>query len=211
MTRALTLSLVLAIAPVSLLDDPSSSAQATSCAERIPTTIRVHRIHRKGSSRPARVDEVPTRTYVERVMASGAWPAWKPMESLKAGAVVILARAWWHVCHPQPGYVRDGQRYDIHDGSPRRALRGRADGGQLYRDGVVVHSRIRRAVSEVFGVALRRGHRQVKPRWSGDGSYCAHRRTGNALPEGSATACARKGWSWRRIIRTHFPRVELVR
>lgn len=213
MTARLTLALVLAVGPclnIVQAADGVPRDPEPGCARTVPTTILVHRIHRKGSSRPARVERVPFRLYVERVMASGAWPAYKPMESLKAGALVIAARAWWHVCHPQPGYVRDGHRYDIHDGSPRKALRGRADGGQLYRGAVPVHSRIRRAVAAVWGVRLVRRGRQAKPRWTGDGGRCGQSITGNRLPEDSVTRCARLGWSWQRIVRVYMPRTRVV-
>lgn len=211
MARVLTLSLLLSLAPVAASADSVPSDPERGCSSRWPATIRVHRIHRRGSSIPARVDVVPFRVYVERVMASGAWPAYKPMASLRAGAAVIAARAHWFVCHPQPGYVRDGRLYDIHDGSPRKALRGRSDAGQLYRGPWRIHSRIRRAVADVEGVLLRRGDAMAKPRWSGDGGRCGSGVTGNALPEDAVTACARQGMSWRAILRLYLPRVQVVR
>jgi hypothetical protein len=201
---ALALAIVLVVAPLG--DSVPANPEAGW-----PTSIRVFRIHRKGSSIPARIDRVPFRLYVERVMASGAWPAYKPMESLKAGAAVIAARALWLIRHPQPGYRWHGRRYDIHDGSVRAGLRGTgADAGQLYRGPWDIHSKIRRAVATVYGSQLRRGNRLAKPQWSGDGRWCGWGFTGNRLPEGGVTACARKGWGWRRILHLYLPKVRII-
>lgn len=177
-----------------------------------PAYIRVHLIHKRGSSQPARVIRVRFDDYLGTVAASGAWPAHLPMESIKAGIVVLATRAAWLVKHPQPGYVWRGKRYDIHSGSPRKALRGRADAGQLYTPGTYVHSKIRRAIRAVEGTVLRRPNGSLrKPRWSGDGRWCGHLATGNALPEGSATACARRGMGWVAILRRHFWRGTVSR
>lgn len=177
-----------------------------------PAYIRVHLIHKRGSSQPARVIRVPFEEYLGTVAASGAWPAHLPIESIKAGIVILATRATWLVRHPQPGYVWRGRRYDIHSGSPRKALRGRADAGQLYRPGTYVHSKIRRAVRAVRGTLLYRPNGSLrKPRWSGNGRWCGHLRTGNALPEGGATACARRGWGYRRILSLYFPRDTVPR
>lgn len=202
---ALLLSLILATSiPTPADADPERSAW--------PREICVHLIHKKGSSKPARVVCVPFEEYVGTVAASGAWPAHLPMESIKAGIVVLATRATWLIRHPQPGYVWRGRRYDIHSGSPRKALRGRADAGQLYTPGTYVHSRIRNAVAAVRGTLLYRPDGRLrKPRWSGDGRWCGHLVTGNALPEGSATACARRGWGYLRILRRHFPKGSITR
>jgi hypothetical protein len=177
-----------------------------------PSRIRVFLIHHRGSSVPARVVTVPFDEYVETVMASGAWPAHKPMESLKAGAAVIAARALWMIRHPQPGYRWRGQRYDIHNGSVRAGLRGTgADAGQLYRHGTRVHSRIRRAVAAIHGAQLRRGARLAKPQWHALGGRCGQVTTGNRLYEDGATDCARRGYSWLRILRVYLPNVRVVR
>jgi hypothetical protein len=208
MTASITLAVVLALTPLAAAVDAATSSAGASCSSRPPATIRVFRIHRRGTSIPARVDRVPFRLYVERVMDSGAWPAHKPMESLKAGALVIMARAHWLVCHPQRGYRWRGVRYDIHDGSVRKGLRGTgADAGQLYRGPWRIHSRIRRAVDAVWGYRLRRGDRMAKPQWSGDAGPCV----GNRLPEERATRWAKAGWTWRRIIAVCMPRTRVVR
>lgn len=206
---AFAIAVMLAIAPVGtsptdigITEAAAAAASTKSCYAEPPRTIRVFRIHRRGSSIPARVDTVGFRTYVMRVMASGAWPAYKPMESLKAGAAAIYMRALYFVCHPQKGYRWRGKRYDIHDGSPRKALRRHgADAGQLYRGPWVIHSKIRRAVDAIWGIRLvKRDGRMAKPQWSGDGGRCGSGKTGNRLPEDAVTRCAKAGWSWQRIV-----------
>jgi hypothetical protein len=202
----LLLAAILALSPMSADGVPRNPE---GCSRQWPATISVHRIHRKGSSIPARVDRVPFRLYVERVMTSGAWPAYKPMESLKVGAIAIASRAHWFVCHESKGYVRDGVAYDIHDGSPRRGCTG-CDAGQLYRGPWDIHSKIKRAVDAVLGVTLRKRGRQAKVQWSGDGGRCGSGYTGNRLPEDAVTACARAGWGWRRIVRRYIADVTIV-
>lgn len=199
MSRIL-LAVALAITLVGL---PVATSEA---APPLPTVIRVFRIHHRGSSVPARIDTVPFQLYVERVMASGAWPAHKPMESLKAGATVIMQRARWLVAHPQRGYVWHGRRYDIHDGSVRKGLRGTgADSGQFYRSDVRVHSRIKRAVEAVWGTSLYKQGRFIKPGWTGE----ARQPNGWRLPEDSVTRLARRGWTWIRILHHFLDPVEI--
>lgn len=199
MTAAVALSIALTLSPMAVPAHAERSAW--------PEYIRVHLIHKRGSSVPARVIRVRFDDYLGTVAASGAWPAHLPMESIKAGIVVLATRAAWLVRHPQPGYVWHGRRYDIHSGSPRKALRGRADAGQLYTPGTYVHSRIRRAVRAVEGTLLRRPDGRLrKPRWSGPPRRCGQGITGNSLPAQAASSCARRGWSWSHILRVYFPK-----
>lgn len=171
-----------------------------------PDTIRVFRRHHRGSSIPARIDVVPFQRYVERVMASGAWPAHKPMESLKAGAVVIANRSWWLATHRDPEMTWHGRHFDVTDGGRPRWCHG-CDSGQFYLGSVRVHSRIREAVAAVWGVRLWKG-RWIKPQWSGDGGRCGQSINGWRLPEDAVTDCARRGWGWRRIIKLYLAPVE---
>lgn len=211
---AIALAIAIAVSPASA---PSQAAgpdgrQCTRWDRRgWPDTIAVHLIHRKGSTVPARVVRVDFEDYLGTVAASGAWPAWLPMESIKAGIVVLATRAAWMVAHPQPGYRWRGRCYDIHSGSPRKGLRG-ADAGQLYRHGTYVHSRIRKALAAVHGSLLRRPDGTLrKPRWSGTPTRCGQGVTGNALPARAASDCARRGWSWRRVLAHYFPKGTVSR
>jgi hypothetical protein len=177
----------------------SSGCASWSDRTRPPDTIRVFRMHRRGSSVPARIDVVPFKTYVERVMASGAWPAYLPRESLRVGAIAIKQYAWWYVLNHQRGYRLHGRCYDIRDGD------------QYYRGAVRVHSRIQAAVDATWGVSLRKSGRFFRTGWSGGGRGCGSAYDGWHLPENGTTACARKGWGWERILRRYLdPKLRLV-
>lgn len=204
---ALILGLAIAVSPVA---PPTADATAAGCSSRWPATIRVHLAHKRGSPVPARVVTMGFDDYVGSVMASGAAPATKPMAALRAMATVVAARAHWFVCHPQPGYSWHGRRYDIHSGTARSALRG-ADAGQYLRPGAYVHSRIRRAVAAVHGTLLRRPNGSMrKPQWSGRPGRCGAGIRGNRLPAQAASDCARRGMSWRAIIRLYIPKGRIV-
>ncbi len=210
MVRVVALSLALTLLPVATTAD-GVPANPERCRDQWPSRIRVHLIHKRGSSVPSRVITMPFDEYVGAILASGAAPAHKPMAALRAMAVVVAARSHWFVCHPQPGYTLRGQRYDIHSGSPRKSLRGRADAGQYLQPGIYVHSRIRRAVSEVRGVLLRRGTRMAKPQWTGGAWVCGAGYTGNRLPANGAGRCARQGRMTAWIIERYLPRVRVIR
>lgn len=194
MTAALTLSLVLTMAPMSPAPNPAQAGDAVPASAdgrctrhtsyRVPPgTIRVFISHRRGSSVPAHVVTVSFRRYVSRVMNGGAWPAYKPMESLKVGAIAIKQYAWWHVLHHQRGYSFRGVCYDIRDGD------------QLYRQPFRAHSKTWVAIDATWGVSLRKRGRFFRTGWSGgridDGWH---------LGEDTVTALARRGWKWRRIV-----------
>lgn len=190
---ALALALVLTVAPVSHSQDLRAGAW--------PSHVDVFRRHAKGSATPARVERVRTDVYVGRVLQSGAMPPDRPMEALKAMAVVVATRVTWLARHPDPRMRFRGRAFDVTDGS-KPAWCGTCDHGQLYR-AVKVHSRIRRAVASVEGVLLRRPNGRLrKPQWSGPG-YAV---TGNRLPAMGASKLARRGWGYRRVLRFYFPK-----
>ncbi len=206
---ALMLAIVLSVpsassVPGTGIDGEAALMQSSGCTTwtsrtKPPETIRVFRLHRRGSSVPARIDVVPFKTYVQRVMASGAWPATLPRESLRVGAIAIKQYAWWYVLHHQRGYRLRGQCYDIRDGD------------QYYRGGVAIHSRIKAAVEATWSVSLRKSGRFFRSGWSGGGSGCGSAYDGWHLPENGTTACARKGWSWQRILRRYLdPKLRVV-
>lgn len=184
--------------------DDIAGTQSTGCSHWTsrttpPASIRVFRIHHKGSRTPARVDVVPFRTYVGRVMASGAWPSRLPRESLRVGAVAIKQYAWWYVLNHQSGYRFHGVCYDIRDGD------------QYYKSNVKVSSRIRAAVADTWGVSLRKGGRFFRSGWSGGGGGCGSLYDGWHLPENGVSACAKRGWAWKRILQRYLdPRLRFV-
>jgi peptidoglycan hydrolase-like amidase len=201
--RVLMLALLLA-APSTASIEAVATAKSSSCTHwssrtSPPATIRVFRMHRRGSSVPAHIDVVPFPTYVQRVMASGAWPGYKPMESLKVGAIAIKQYAWWYVLNHQRGYSLHGHCYDIRDGD------------QYYRGHARANSRIKAAVAATWGVSLRKSGRFFRTGWSGGGRGCGSLYDGWHLSENGVTACARHGWSWRRIVLRYLdPKLRIV-
>jgi peptidoglycan hydrolase-like amidase len=192
--RALILAGILAISAQVTVSHATEASSCTGWTSRTtpPKTIRVFRLHRKGSSVPAHIDTVDFSVYVKRVMASGAWPAYKPMESLKVGAVVIKQYAWWMILNHQSGHSWKGRCYDI------------TDSEQYYRSNVDVHSRIKAAVNDTWSVSLRKGGRFFRTGWSGEGTSCGSRYDGWHVYEGGVTACARKGWGYVHILHRYL-------
>jgi hypothetical protein len=141
-------------------------------------------------------------------MASGAWPAYKPSESLKAGAAVIIQNAWYQINHHNRQFRWHGRCFDIMPGSAAPWCK-RCDNGQFYKGPVKVHSKIWRAIDAVWGTRLYKHGRFIKPHWSGDGGRCGQSVTGFRLPEDAVTKCARKGWGYVRILRYYFAPVVI--
>ena len=201
--RVLMLALLLA-APSTASIETVATAKSSSCTHwssrtSPPRTIRVFRMHHRGSRVPAHIDVVAFPTYVQRVMASGAWPGSKPLESLKVGAIAIKQYAWWYVLNHQRGYSLHGHCYDIRDGD------------QYYLGHAHPNSRIKAAVAATWGVSLRKSGRFFRTGWSGGGSRCGSSYDGWHLSENAVTACARHGWSWRRIVLRYLdPRLRIV-
>lgn len=183
-------------------EPPPVAAGPSGCAANVKT-VRVFRMHRRGSSTPARIDRVPLDLYVGRVLASGAMPADRPMEALKAMAVVVRTRSVWLACHPDRRMRWRGQRFTVTDGSRPRWC-STCDHGQFYT-AVRVHSRIKIAVRSVRGALLRRPNGNLrKPAWSGPPGKCGRDVRGNRLPAWGAVSCARRGYGWARILRVYF-------
>ena len=208
MTLCVLMLTLLLSAPSPASMDTSASAAVTarssSCTHWTsrttpPPTIRLFRMHHRGSRTPAHIDVVPFASYVERVMASGAWPGYKPTESLKVGAIAIKQYAWWYVLNHQPGYRLHGHCYDIRDGD------------QYFRGNARANSKIKAAVAATWSVSLRKSGRFFRPGWSGGGSGCGSSYDGWHLAENAVTACARRGWSWRHIVVRYLdPRLRIV-
>lgn len=197
MTAAVALSIALTLSPMAVPAHAERSAW--------PEYISVFRRHARGSSIPARVERVPFPLYVGSVLQSGALPPDRPMAALRAMAVVVATRATWLTRHPDPRMSFRGRAFAVTDGS-RPAWCGTCDHGMYYR-AVRVHSRIRRAVDDVRGLLLRRPNGNLrKAAWSGTPSRCGAGVRGNRLPGQGAAACARRGYSYRRILRVYFPK-----
>jgi hypothetical protein len=178
MPRAIVLTVILALLPV---------AQPVAAADYPPRTIRVFISHKRGSSVPAHIVKVSLKTYVSRVMNGGAWPAYKPLESLKVGAIAIKQYAVWHIRHPQPGYTWRGHRYD-----------------KLYRRPFKSHSRTWYAIESTWNVQLRKKGRLFRTGWRGGSG-----KDGWHLYEDTVSRLARWGHPWRVIIRAQLSPVEI--
>ena len=201
--RALMLALLLA-APSAVSIETVATATSSSCTDwssrtSPPPTIRLFRMHHRGSSVPAHIDVVSFKSYVQRVMASGAWPGSRPLESLKVGAIAIKQYAWWYVLNHQRGYDLHGHCYDIRDGD------------QYYRGNARPNARIKEAVQATWAVSLRKSGRFFRTGWTGGGSHCGSADDGWHLSENAITRCAQRGWTWRRIV-VHYldPNLRIV-
>lgn len=197
---ALLMALVLVGAPIA--NEVPTSAKL---ADGWPSEVSVFRRHAKGSATPARVERVPFELYVGRVLQSGAMPPDRPIEALKAMAVVVATRATWLVRHPDPRMRFRGRAFDVTDGS-KPAWCQSCDHGQFYK-AVRVHSRIKAAVQGVRGALLVRPNGRLrKPQWSGRSGPCGTGVTGNRLPAMGAVSCVRRGMGWRRVLAVYFPK-----
>lgn len=196
---AVALAILLAVAPVQGADavprDPEGGCRQHASYRVPPTRLSVFRIHRRGSAVPARVERWLFRDYVAAVAESGAWPAGKPMESLKVGVIAIKQYAWWQVMHTCRAFR--GRTFAITD-SEQFLSRG-------MRPGHRAHSRIRRAIDATWDVSLRKRGRFFRTGWSG-----GHIEDGWHLGEDTVTALARRGWHWRRIVSRLLHPVEIV-
>ena len=200
MTRTLALAAVLALSPAhaaadGVPRDPEARCIGDGTWRRPPTWLPVYRIHRRGSSVPARVERWRFRDYVAAVAESGAWPAGKPMESLEAGVIAIKQYSWWMAHHRCRSFR--GRAYAITD-SEQFLARG-------MRPGHRGHSRTRAAIDATWAVSLRKRGRLFRTGWSGGRGI-----DGWHLHEGTVTRLARRGWTWRRIVRHVLRPVTIV-
>lgn len=191
MTATLALAVLMTVSPMGA--EPTSGYVSGTCSahtwKHVPSSIRVYR------SQSRRVDRVPFRLYVQRVLASGAFPAWLPIESIKVGAIAVAQYARWEMEHDQER-TRSGRCYDIRDGGE----------GQYYRSDVRIHSKIRRAVDAVWGVLIWKNDRYIRTGWRGNAG-----RDGWHIFEQSVTARARQGWHWRRLVRWQLsPNLRII-
>ncbi len=164
-----------------------------------PRTIRVLR---SGSGRVERVD---FRRYVAEVMASGEWPGRLRKATLAAGAVATKQYAWYYTLkgNHRPGYVRNGKCYDVRDDTS----------DQLYRpERATPTSKQKAAIDRTWGLTLRKNGRFFLTGYRmGASQRCAADANGWKLYERSVEACARKGWSYQRILKTYLsPHLHLV-
>ena len=179
-------------------------ATATSCtgwtSQTIPPpSVKVFRVKRR------RIDTVDFRQYVADVMASGEWPTRLKRATLQVGAVATKQYAWYYALqgNHRASYVRNGECYDVRDDTR----------DQLYRpERFDPTDKQRRAVDVTWGLSLRKGGRFFLTGYrAGQEEACGADANGWKLYARSVEACARAGWSRRRIQdRYYSPNLSYV-
>jgi hypothetical protein len=168
---------------------------------RPPATIRVWVPHLHKVWQPT------FREYVLRVMSAGAAPSHLPDASLRVMALAISQYAWYEALHPseEKRKPRAGC-YDIKNGG--------AEGQYVWPySGLRPYSkRQERAVDEVLGWSVRKYGKFIRTGWrDGYGGRCGTGVDRWHIPEDEVSDCARRGWTWQRIVRTYLAPVKLVR
>jgi hypothetical protein len=195
--------LALTILAVPGLTRPEPAVAGSSCTSWTsysapPRTIKVLR------TRTGRIEKVAFRRYVARVMASGEWPSRLKSATLEAGAVATKQYAWFYAMrgNHRPYYVRGGRCYDVRDDTR----------DQLYRPWAKPSTRQQAAESKTWGLSLRKGGRFFLTGYrAGTSSSCAADANGWKLYALSVEACARQGWSYKRILSSYLsPNLKMI-
>ena len=194
---------VLSALLVPQVTDPPPTAAGSSCtgwtSQAVPpASIRVLR------TRTGRVETVPFRKYVARVMASGEWPSRLKMATLEAGALASKQYAWYYAMkgNHRADYIRGGKCYDVRDDTR----------DQLYRHYASPTDRQWKALDKTWGLTLRKNGRFFLTGYrAGSSGTCGADANGWKLYARSVEACARQGWSYARILRKYLsPRLDFV-
>jgi hypothetical protein len=180
------------------------AVEASSCTgwtslSTPPRTIKVLRTN-KGT-----VQKVPFRRYVAEVMASGEWPGRLRKATLEAGAVATKQYAWYYAMkgNHRSSYRRNGSCYDVRDDTV----------DQLYRPEKTNPTATQQAaVTKTWGLTLRKKGRFFLTGYrAGSSGTCGADAHGWKLYARSAEACAKKGWSYQRILNRYYgPKLKLV-
>ena len=192
---ALILAAAITLSPMSQVDSMSGTCSTWHSWRVPPETVRVFRLHRRGSKVPRRVETWSFRRYVAAVMASGAWSP-RVRESGKVGAIAIHGWAMWMVRHHQPGYSLEGRCYDVTDSD--QFIRGDM------RPWSKVPARTMELVRITWPVTLMKNGHRFRTGWSGGEGDSWH------LGEDQVRRLAERGWGWRRIIHRLLRPVEIV-
>jgi hypothetical protein len=182
-----------ALVAIQPITGSAATTASAACAgwnsfTRPPDSIRV--LRRKSG----RVETVPFRKYVITVMGK-EWPSYLPQPVVEAGAVAVKQYAWYHAAYSARN-TADGRCYDVRDGVT----------DQLYKPGRArVSSDHYRAVDATWAVTIQKDGRFIMTGYRrGEKVRCGRDATGYKLFAMSATNCARKGYSWRQILRVYY-------
>ena len=186
----------LAALAVPQVTSPEPVAAGSSCtgwtsSTDPPRTIRVLR------TRSGKVEKVDFRRYVAKVMASGEWPSRLKMATLETGALATKQYAWYYAMkgNHRSSYVRNGKCYDVRDDVR----------DQLYKHYAKPTSRQHKAIDKTWGLSLRKKGRFFLTGYrAGSVSTCGADAHGWKLYAKSVEDCAKKGWSYDRILRKYF-------
>jgi hypothetical protein len=183
--------------------NPEPAAAGSTCTgwqsiKNPPKTIKVLR------TRTGAIDKVDFRKYVVRVMASGEWPSRLKAATLEAGALATKQYAWYYTMkgHHRSNYVRNGRCYDVRDDT----------NDQLYKHYAQPTSRQQHAVNKTWGLTLRKNGKFFLTGYrAGSSGTCAADTNGWKLYAKSVEACAKKGWSYTRILKKYLsPNLKFV-
>jgi Stage II sporulation protein len=152
-----------------------------------------------------RVDVVPFRSYVAKVMASGEFPAWLPQPVLQAGAVAVKQYAWYYALkgHHRSTYrTRGGICYDVRNDTM----------DQLFNPAAHPTQKQQHAINVTWGQTVYKGGRFILTGYrAGDTSRCAADADGWRLYAKSMVDCARRGWGRQRIQLAYYaPKARFV-
>jgi hypothetical protein len=196
--------------PTSVVAPSSTQASSTKTCERTwhssrryPDEVRIWVPHLH------RIVVFEFRDYVLHVMSAGAAPSSLPSESLKVMALAIAQYTLYEVLHPSDDKHKKGGCYDLKNGGSEGQYVWPYSGLKPYT------KRQERAYDAIAGWTLWKRHHGVRwlfrPGWV-DG-YSGECKTGIdrwRVPEDEVTQCAKKGWGWKRIIRTYLDPVIML-
>ncbi len=164
-----------------------------------PPTVSVLR------TKLGRVDVVPFREYVGKVLASGEFPTYDPTPVIQAGATAVKQYAWYYALkgnHRSSYVTANGTCYDVRDDTV----------DQEYTDRAHPTTKQLNAVAATWGLTLHKyGKFFLTGFRYGNNVPCAADADGWHLYEQSATHCAALGWSRQRIQEAYYrPRITFV-
>jgi hypothetical protein len=190
---ALSMLIVLGIAPLAILPPAVSAAECTGWNSRTtpPETIRVLRTRGPAAGR---VQTVNFKTYVQVVFPAELGPQ-HPREMIRAQAVAIKQYAWYHAMNWR-GRSAAGGCYDVVDST----------NDQVYspetRRPAAAHIA---AVEATWSWAMHRGGRLFASGYrAGSAVGCGADAGRGVMMQASASRCAREGKSATEILRIYY-------
>jgi len=148
-------------------------------------------------TRTGQVHKVKFKRYVAQVMASGEWPGRLPNATLKAGAMATKQFAWYYTLKGNwRGGVSRGRCYDVVNTTQ----------DQLWRPGAKPVPSQNRAVNAVWGLSAWKWNTRffLTGYRAGYAQTCGADANGWKLYARSAKNCAKRGWSWKRILKKYY-------